>query len=80
MFMTTLIWAVKFMTTKTSKGGRPTVDSERVDVRMGRDLLTGLDTAASKQADTPARPEMVRRIVRDWLVERGHLPAATDRR
>lgn len=50
--------------------GRPPVDSEAVNVRFARDLLDGIDAFAADadlNPDAPARPETVRRIVRDWL-------------
>lgn len=57
------------MSSKTSKGGRPRVDSERIDARMERDLLDGIDACARNEGIS-SRPEAVRFIVRDWLV--GH--------
>ncbi|MBO6635992.1 hypothetical protein [Parvibaculum sp.] len=62
------------MTTKNKRGrGRPTVDSERVDTRLSRDILDGLDAYSATQEDEPGRAEAVRRIVRDWLSRRGYL-------
>lgn len=61
------------MSSKNIKPGRPKVDSERVDTRLPRAILDGIDAFASQQQDHPARPEAVRRIVRDWLAERGYL-------
>ncbi|GGA63893.1 hypothetical protein GCM10011499_37870 [Pelagibacterium lentulum] len=61
------------MPTKTSKGGRPAVDSERVDVRLPRELLDGIDAFSDSENDNPGRPETVRRIIRDWLIGHGFL-------
>lgn len=60
------------MSSKTSLGGRPRVDSERVDTRMERDLLDGIDACARAEA-LSTRPETVRFIVRDWLIGHGYV-------
>lgn len=59
------------MTSKTSKGGRPPVDSERVDVRIQRELLDKLDNWRKSQADDPSRPEAVRRLIDEALGKEG---------
>jgi metal-responsive CopG/Arc/MetJ family transcriptional regulator len=41
--------------------GRPPVDSERIDVRLPRDLLDKVDAVA--RAENVGRPEAVRRII-----------------
>lgn len=62
------------MSSKNSKGrGRPPVDTERVDTRLPRDLINGLDAYAVAQDDAPERPESIRRILRDWLSRHGFL-------
>ena len=43
--------------------GRPTVDSEPVNVRIERETLTRLDGWRRKQADLPSRPEAIRRLL-----------------
>lgn len=43
--------------------GRPSVDSEAVNVRLQREQLNALDTWRDSQTDTPSRPEAVRRLV-----------------
>lgn len=53
--------------------GRPPVDSEQVNIRVGRDVLEGIDAFAAEQGDKPGRTEAIRRILRDWLVGHGHL-------
>jgi hypothetical protein len=46
---------------------------------MPSELTDALDQAAAQQDDKPTRSEMLRRIARDWLTERGFLkPAALD--
>ena len=62
------------MSSKNAGRGRPKVDSERVDARFTRDVLNGIDSYAATQPDRPARPEAIRRLVRDRLIEMGHLP------
>jgi metal-responsive CopG/Arc/MetJ family transcriptional regulator len=47
--------------------GRPKVDTQPVMVRMPSELVGRLDDARRDEADLPSRPEMVRRIVEDWL-------------
>lgn len=62
------------MSTKKHQGrGRPAVDSERVDVRFPRDVLTAIDKFAKDESDKPSRQEALRRIVRDWLIGRRYL-------
>lgn len=57
---------------KTGRG-RPSVDSEEVRSRMQREVIDGIDAAAGDEADKPSRPEMLRRIVKDWLIGHGYL-------
>jgi len=62
------------MRAKNIRGrGRPPVDSEEVRSRMDRDLLDGIDAFAASETDKPVRSEAIRRIIRDWLVQRGYL-------
>jgi metal-responsive CopG/Arc/MetJ family transcriptional regulator len=49
------------------KMGRPPVDSEPVVVRMPRAVLDALDGHRLKDKGSPSRPELVRRIVAEWL-------------
>jgi hypothetical protein len=48
---------------KKPKMGRPTVDSEAVNVRIARDALETIDDWRRKQADLPGRPEAIRRLI-----------------
>lgn len=61
------------MSSKIIRPGRPPVDSERVDTRLTRDLLDGIEAFASAEDDKPKRPEAIRRILRDWLQSKGYL-------
>lgn len=47
--------------------GRPSVDSEAVNVRMDRVLLDKLDDYRRAEADLPTRPEAIRRLVEKGL-------------
>lgn len=58
----------------TKKTGRPEVDSEAVNVRLARQLLISLDNARRDMPDLPGRPEAIRRILRDWLINHGYSP------
>ena len=49
------------------KRGRPTVDSEAVNLRLPRELIEAIDDRRRKEADVPTRPEMVRRALVQWL-------------
>lgn len=61
-----------------SRRGRPTIDSEEVRSRMPREILDGMDAAANDESDKPARAEMLRRIVKDWLIGHGYLKASEE--
>jgi hypothetical protein len=47
---------------KKSRIGRPSVDSEAVNVRVERDQLVALDDWRRLQSDLPSRPEAIRRL------------------
>ncbi|WP_373030624.1 ribbon-helix-helix protein, CopG family [Sulfitobacter sp.] len=49
------------------KMGRPKIDSEAVNVRLTRDVIGRIDEARKEQPDLPTRPEMIRRMIEDWL-------------
>lgn len=69
---------------KKSKRGRPPVDSDQVGVRMSIDVFCAIDEFRADKTLNPdgpvGRPEAIRRIVRDWLIGHGYLPAGTDER
>ena len=53
---------------KKSKRGRPSVDSEAVNVRFERQTLTRIDAWVAAQPDPkPTRPEAVRRLLEKAL-------------
>lgn len=47
--------------------GRPKSDTEGVMVRLPREMIRQLDEVRREQEDIPTRPEMIRRILSDWL-------------
>ena len=49
--------------------GRPSVDSEAVNVRLVRADLDRLDAWREGQTDQPSRPEAVRRLIEKGLCE-----------
>ena len=59
---------------KTSRMGRPPVDSEEVRARIVRPTLDALDAWAADQGlPEPRRPEAVRRALADYLGAKGYL-------
>jgi hypothetical protein len=61
------LWRYKIImsidSAKKSAKGRPSVDSEAVNVRMERPQLLRLDDWRRVQADMPTRPEAIRRLI-----------------
>lgn len=53
-----------------AKIGRPRTDTEPVTIRMDRTLLHAIDDYRRTQEDLPSRPEVVRRVMREWLEKR----------
>ncbi|WP_353844945.1 ribbon-helix-helix protein, CopG family [Rhizobium sp. CSW-27] len=56
-----------------SKIGRPPSDTEPVTVRLPRDVIEALDEFRKRQADLPSRPEGIRRLILEQLVDKGYL-------
>jgi hypothetical protein len=54
---------MKSTLSSAKKIGRPSVDSEAVNVRITREGLETLDNWRRKQADLPGRPEAIRRLI-----------------
>lgn len=61
---------------KPSKG-RPPKDSEAVNVRIDRDMLSAIDDWRRSQSDLPTRPEAVRRML-NRLLKRATEPTAAE--
>jgi hypothetical protein len=49
------------------KLGRPIKETEAVNVRLEIAMIEKLDNARRSESDLPTRPEMLRRIFKDWL-------------
>lgn len=49
--------------TKKPRKGRPAVDSEPVNLRLPRSLLSAVDEFRRAEPDLPTRPEAIRRII-----------------
>ncbi|GHH05738.1 ribbon-helix-helix protein, CopG family [Pseudodonghicola xiamenensis] len=50
-----------------AKMGRPKVDTEPLNIRMDRQMLQAIDDYRRSQKDLPSRPEVVRRVLAEWL-------------
>ena len=51
-----------------SKMGRPSVDTAPVTVRLPSGTLKQIDEARKLEDDLPTRPEMIRRMIENWLM------------
>lgn len=58
------------MGNRMAKMGRPPTDTEPVTVRMERELLQAIDNYRRAAEDLPSRPEVVRRVMQEWLEAR----------
>lgn len=54
-----------------AKMGRPRVDTEPITVRMDREMLKAIDDYRRQQEDLPSRPEVVRRVIVEWIAQQG---------
>jgi len=54
-----------------AKMGRPKLDTEPVNIRMDRQMLQAIDDYRRGQEDLPSRPEVVRRVLAEWLERQG---------
>ena len=52
-----------------AKMGRPPKDTEPVTIRMDKELLSVIDEFRRRLPDIPSRPEVVRRVMRQWLYD-----------
>lgn len=50
--------------------GRPQVDTHPVMVRLPAATLQAIDDARRVEDDVPTRPEMIRRMIEEWLERR----------
>jgi len=64
--MSTLILDLLHM----AQRGRPKSDTTGVMLRLHKDMLQIIDEEREKRSDTPSRPEMIRRILADWIEQK----------
>ncbi|MGQ3489381.1 ribbon-helix-helix protein, CopG family [Roseovarius pacificus] len=50
-----------------AKFGRPKTETSAVTLRLHVDVIQAIDDLRRKETDVPTRPEMIRRILADWL-------------
>ena len=50
-----------------AKKGRPPVDSTGIMLRLHSDLIKIIDDVRREEEDMPTRPEMIRRMLKDWI-------------
>lgn len=60
--------------TNKPKKGRPVVDTEPVNLRLPREMLSAIDNFRKAENDLPTRPEGIRRLLAEALKEKGYLP------
>ncbi|MDO6615926.1 MULTISPECIES: ribbon-helix-helix protein, CopG family [Pacificibacter] len=49
------------------KMGRPKLDTEALTVRLPREMIEAIDNRRREEDDLPTRPEMIRRVLAQWL-------------
>ncbi|UOA16659.1 hypothetical protein DSM109990_03543 (plasmid) [Sulfitobacter dubius] len=49
------------------KKGRPPVDSSGIMLRLHNDIIKKIDDLRKEEDDLPTRPEMIRRMIKDWI-------------
>ena len=52
------------------KIGRPKKDTEQVTVRLLVETIEAIDASRKLETDLPSRPEMIRRMIDDWLAQK----------
>jgi len=50
-----------------NKKGRPRLDTEAINLRLPRDMIEAIDNRRREEDDLPTRPEMIRRVLAQWL-------------
>lgn len=45
----------------------PKKDTEALTVRLPRDMIEAIDNRRRAEIDLPTRPEMIRRVLAQWL-------------
>lgn len=52
-----------------AKFGRPKTETAAVTLRLHVDMIQAIDDMRRNETDVPTRPEMIRRILAEWLDE-----------
>lgn len=55
------------------KKGRPPVDSSGIMLRLHNDIIKKIDDFRKEEDDLPTRPEMIRRIIKDWIGDKENM-------
>lgn len=55
------------------KKGRPPVDSSPIMLRLHNEIIKKIDEFRKEEDDLPTRPEMVRRMIKDWIEEKENM-------
>jgi hypothetical protein len=53
-----------------TKMGRPRTETEALTLRLSKDMLKIIDDARREEEDLPTRPEMIRRVLESWSVDK----------
>ena len=53
-----------------TKMGRPRTETEALTLRLSKDMLKIIDDARREEEDLPTRPEMIRRVLKAWSVNK----------
>jgi hypothetical protein len=53
-----------------TKMGRPRTETEALTLRLSKDMLKIIDDARREEEDLPTRPEMIRRVLEAWSVNK----------
>tara|TARA_R100000655_G_scaffold32191_1_gene63989 strand:- start:511 stop:687 length:177 start_codon:yes stop_codon:yes gene_type:complete len=55
------------------KKGRPPVDSSGIMLRLHSDIIKNIDAFRKEEDDLPTRPEMIRRMIKDWIEDKENM-------
>jgi metal-responsive CopG/Arc/MetJ family transcriptional regulator len=56
-----------------AKTGRPTIASTGIMLRMPDSVIEKIDSFRKEEADLPTRPEMIRRIIAEWIDQKENM-------
>lgn len=59
------------MLSEKKKLGRPEADTKPVMIRMSNDMIDEIDAYRRTQDDLPTRPEVIRRVMAEFLEAQG---------